>query len=329
MIDEVVISNDLVSAPEKALWKNAISEGIYAKEYWCGNVQCTTVDDIYVSNQQQVAILGYAVDEGVRRNGGRVGAKFAPNLVRKRLAKLPMHFSNKTILDVGTIHCPNEELEYSHEVLSGAVSRMLEKNVFPVVIGGGHDISYGHFKGIQQFLQGSEKKTIGILNFDAHFDLRSVDTVRNSGTPFYQIHQDLEEAGEAFHYCVLGIQQQSNMKTLFERADALGVSYLKSNVCTLQNFELVKQTLDAFLEKVDHVYLTIDLDAFASVYAPGVSAPSPFGLTPEFGVKVLEYLFASKKVISCDIAELNPTYDIDERSALLVARLIDVIVTQY
>ena len=69
-------------------------------------------------------------------------------------------------------------------------------------------------------------------------------------------------------------------------------------------------------------------DAFSSAYAPGVSAPSPFGLTPEFGLKVLEYLFASKKVISADIAEMNPTYDLDDCSATLVARLVDYMVTK-
>jgi formiminoglutamase len=70
----------------------------------------------------------------------------------------------------------------------------------------------------------------------------------------------------------------------------------------------------------------IDLDGFSSAYAPGVSAPSPLGFAPLFVYKVLAYVFESKKVISCDIAELNPDFDIDENTASLAAKLIDYMI---
>lgn len=73
------------------------------------------------------------------------------------------------------------------------------------------------------------------------------------------------------------------------------------------------------------MYLTIDLDGFSSAYAPGVSAPSPDGFDPVFIYKVLDFVLKSKKVISCDIAELNPDFDIDENTAFLAARLVDYI----
>jgi formiminoglutamase len=40
----------------------------------------------------------------------------------------------------------------------------------------------------------------------------------------------------------------------------------------------------------------------------------------------LAFLLQSKKVISCDIAELNPDFDIDNRTADLAAKLVDYIV---
>ena len=63
--------------------------------------------------------------------------------------------------------------------------RLKKENVFCVVLGGGHDMAYGHYKGLKQYL-GSES-VLGIINFDAHFDLRSNQNGNNSGTPFYQI----------------------------------------------------------------------------------------------------------------------------------------------
>lgn len=70
------------------------------------------------------------------------------------------------------------------------------------------------------------------------------------------------------------------------------------------------------------------MDDFSSAYAPGVSAPSPLGFTLYFVFKRLRFLFETKKVISCDLAELNPTLDRDNLTANLAAKLIDFIVNQ-
>jgi len=43
-------------------------------------------------------------------------------------------------------------------------------------------------------------------------------------------------------------------------------------------------------------------------------------------VNCLDYLIKSKKAVSCDIAELNPTYDFDDITANLVARIVNHIV---
>ena len=87
-----------------------------------------------------------------------------------------------------------------------------------------------------------------------------------------------------------------------------------------------KNKLNTFIKEVDYLYITIDLDGFSSAYAPGVSAPSPLGFTPHFAYKVLAFLFKSKKVISLDIAELNPDFDIDENTANLAAKIIDYMI---
>jgi len=67
----------------------------------------------------------------------------------------------------------------------------------------------------------------------------------------------------------------------------------------------------------------------SSAYAPGVSAPSPLGFTPYFVFKVLVFLFESKKVISFDIAELNPSLDRDKLTANLAAKIIDFVVMEH
>ncbi len=71
------------------------------------------------------------------------------------------------------------------------------------------------------------------------------------------------------------------------------------------------------------------MDGFSSAYSPGVSAPSPLGFTPYFVFKILSFLFDTRKVISFDIAELNPSLDRDKLTASLAAKIIDFVVMRY
>ena len=68
--------------------------------------------------------------------------------------------------------------------------------------------------------------------------------------------------------------------------------------------------------------LTIDMDGFSSAFAPGVSAASPMGFTPDVVMECLDYLVRTGKIISMDIAETNPVYDRDDQTAKLAASLI-------
>ena len=102
-------------------------------------------------------ILGFKSDKGVYINNGRVGAVESPNAIRTQLAKLPWHWgTNVTVFDVGNIDGPNRSLEDLQESLSLTVKRMLELNIQPIVLGGGHETAYGHYLGLKSSLQPDE-----------------------------------------------------------------------------------------------------------------------------------------------------------------------------
>ncbi|WBA84081.1 arginase family protein [Endozoicomonas sp. GU-1] len=54
----------------------------------------------------------------------------------------------------------------------------------------------------------------------------------------------------------------SNTQALFNRADQLGVTYRLDKEMTLLNLPSLQQDLQQFIDRVDHIYLTIDIDAF-------------------------------------------------------------------
>ena len=271
--------------------------------------------------ENTIAILGYACDEGVKRNQGRVGATAGPDTIRRQLGKMPNHLDAEVkFVDCGNVECGNGDMEAAQSMLEQKVLQLLGQKVFPILIGGGHDIAYGHYNGISKYIGTNE--TVGIINFDAHFDLRSNENGNNSGTPFFQIAEDCKENGSVFKYFCLGIRKDANDKTLFKTANDLGVDYIDNKGFSKEYAKAIVMKLLDFIQKVDYLYVTIDMDGFSSAYAPGVSAPSPLGFRPKIVLETLEIVIQSKKLISMDIAEMNPTYDIDNQTAKLAASLI-------
>lgn len=305
--------------PEKSLWIGRNSDQqLYLHE----KVVCLEqIKSENTSAEKAFAILGYACDAGVKRNQGRIGAADGPDAIRKQLAKMPNHLKEEvSFFDIGTIQCLEGDMESAQDQLSEKVAMLLNKNVFPILLGGGHDIAYAHYNGIRKYL--GESKSIGIINFDAHFDLRNNLKGNNSGTPFYQIAQESKANTSEFSYLCLGIRKDANDRALFETAKKFGVTYIENNQFTLRNAQSLATIILDFIRELDHIYVTIDLDGFSSAYAPGVSAPSPLGFTPDIVMECLELILKSQKMISLDIAEMNPKYDIDNQTAKLAASLV-------
>ncbi|GAA4278980.1 formimidoylglutamase [Aquimarina mytili] len=301
--------------PNKDLWTGRSSnDQLYLHEkIICHDLKRDAFPD---TNKKSFALLGYACDEGVRRNHGRIGAKEGPDVIRKMLAPLSNHFSDDlTILDIGNITCPTGNLEETQLETSNCIATILKNQIFPIVVGGGHDLAYAHYNGIKK--QFPEKR-IGIINFDAHFDLRVVKDQGNSGTPFYQIAKE----NNIFEYLCLGIQKEANNRELFETANKLNVNYLFNTEFTLLNKDEITKAVDTLIDSVDLVYLTIDIDGFSSAYAPGVSAPSPVGFSLNIALETIQKICHSKKLLSVDLVEFNPKYDIDHCTARLASRLI-------
>ncbi len=299
------------------------------QHYLHEKVQCINLerDSIPKASANSFTLLGYACDEGVKRNKGRIGAFDGPDAIRTALAKLPNHLDHESaLIDAGTLECIDGKLENIQAHLAEKVTQLLEQNTFPILLGGGHDIAYGNYNGIRNYL--GNDKTLGIINFDAHFDLRSNTYGNNSGTPFYQIAKDCSENGVVFKYLCLGIRQDANDSLLFQTAADLEVSYVEHTKFTSNYAEQIVRVVLDFIREVDHIYVTIDLDGFSSAYAPGVSAPSPMGFSPDTVLDTLQMIIDSKKLISFDIAEMNPQYDVDHQTAKLAASLIHFMIHQ-
>ena len=267
------------------------------------------------------ALLGFACDEGIRRNHGRVGAAEGPQSIREMVGRLSVHKSDLICYDAGDIICPDGNLELTQLALGEAVAKLLNLGLTPILLGGGHEMAYGHFLGLSQFAQ---NHSLGILNFDAHFDMRPLlpDHLGSSGTPFLQIATALEQADKRFDYSCIGIQPGANTAQLFATAKRYNVEMLMADELHDDNRTKCINFVNRIIFYNKYIYVSLCLDVFAQAYAPGVSAPQALGISPRQVIPLLHSLARSGKVLSYDLAELSPMLDVDQRTARLAAAMI-------
>jgi formiminoglutamase len=265
-----------------------------------------------------VALIGFAVDEGVRRNGGRTGATDGPRALRAALASLPV-LGEPAVWDAGDVTCESAALESAQDALAGRVASAIGQGCLPLVLGGGHEVAWGSFQGLVRARP--ELRRILIVNFDAHFDLR-VAAHANSGTPFRQIADWCAAHGQPFDYQVFGISRYANTQALFERADALGVRYALDEALQSENdLARAREALLRELDACEAVYLTVCLDVLPGGQAPGVSAPAALGVPLANVQSLIDTVLVSGKLATADIAELNPGLDRDGLTARVAARI--------
>jgi len=271
----------------------------------------------------KICFLGFCCDEGVKRNMGRPGAANGPKSIRKELANWPANFMpHAQLFDAGDIICVNQDMEGAQDALADAVKLLLDADVFPILLGGGHEIALGHFNGILYQSQVAP----AIINFDAHLDLRPVIDQGSSGTMFNQIHQICGHSKQPYNYLCIGPQTYANTQSLFAKADEIGGQYILAKEINAQLLSDVENRIKHYIQDKDQVYLTLCTDVLSAAHAPGVSAVQPFGLDPELVLQLIKIIIKTGKVCSMDIAEVSPRFDSDNRTAKLVAVYIYAVV---
>ena len=263
------------------------------------------------------ALLGFDCDEGVRRNQGRIGAAGAPAALRQALSNLAWHQS-LPLYDAGDVSCQQSELETAQEQLGTQVASLLAAHQRPIVLGGGHETAWGTFQGL---VAQPPKDTIGIINIDAHFDLRQ-SSKAHSGTLFAQMADWCHGHQRPFYYLCLGIAEASNTVALFQRATSLKAQWITDEELAITRYQSSLNKIEDFINQVDVLYLSIDLDVLPLSTMSAVSAPAAYGVTLEVVMHLIQLIAGSDKLRIADIVEYNPLQDDQQSEARVAARLI-------
>ena len=262
----------------------------------------------------RVAFVGFPSDEGVRRNGGRPGAADGPAAIRRALYKLTPdaeRFDAFTDLlektaDLGDVPVTGD-VEADQKRLGVVLAPLLADGVVPVILGGGHETSFGHFLGYV-----GAGRDVEILNWDAHADVRPLNDGRaHSGSPFRQALE--HDSGRCLRYRVAGLQPHSTARAHLDFVNGRGGEGIwRRNVTEVRIRSLA-------LSLAEPTLATFDLDAVDAAAAPGVSAPNVGGLPTDLWLYAAYEMGRSPRVASMDVVELNPAFDVDGRTARLAA----------
>jgi formiminoglutamase len=263
--------------------------------------------------EPRVVLVGFPSDEGVRRNGGRTGARKAPIEIRKHFHRLTPDPENSAdfcrllarTADLGDVEVTGD-LERDQRGLAKAIAPYMARGTVVVVVGGGHETSFGHFLGYAE-----AGRPMEILNWDAHPDVREFEEGRgHSGSPFRQAL--LHQSGFCRRYRAAGLQRHSAAEAHVRFVASKGAVYFADEV----NAGLVGRL---YGEIEEDALVSFDLDAVDQVFAPGVSAPAAGGLAPGLWLEAAYRAGLCPKVRSVDLVEVNPSHDPDGRTARLAA----------
>ena len=260
--------------------------------------------------QSEIVILGCPQDEGVARNKGRIGAALAPDAIRAQFYKLSNFGISAVIFDLGDTII-QETLEETHDLHTQIVEQVLRDRKRLIVLGGGNDISYADGAAMAKVFGNENWST---FNIDTHFDVRT-DAPRNSGTPYRQLLEENLVLPENFYE--IGYQPQANSALYFDYLKNVG-----SMIISLEEFQK-----NGSLEKIVcslpiadlSLFWGFDTDVVRASDAPGVSAPSPIGLTAEEFLDSAGFTGSLEETKIIEFTEANPNFDIDNRTAKLIA----------
>jgi formiminoglutamase len=272
-----------------------------------------------ITTDTKVVIIGFPIDEGVYRNGGRRGASQAPPIIRAALEKLTPDARNPlrhievlhAVTDLGDIDVSGG-LEAAQERLSVEVAAHQAAGRITIVLGGGHETTYGHGLG---FIK--QKTPFNLRNVDAHADVRPLKNGRgHSGSPFRQLFEHPQSGALSYHLAGAAPHAIAAQHADFVRQRGT-ITWLS----ILNGFAQAERAAfwQSFFRTDAPTLASFDMDAVTGASAPGVSAVNPAGISPEIWLEAAYAAGASQAVLAFDLVEFSPPYDRDQLTARLAA----------
>lgn len=246
---------------------------------------------------------------------GRPGTREGPKAIREALAGTKVHHLEAGLIsavgDLGDIEISaGIDVETAQGMIREVTGEIHMADTTPIFLGGDNSVTFPNVIPL------SASGSVGVISLDAHFDCREIHEQPNSGTPYRQLH----EAGlEAF--AVVGARHFENTTAYAEYVDQQSGEVITAEDVGQGPIVTAECALEAMAE-VERIYVSVDLDVLDMASAPGVSAPTPGGITTRELFQLVRALGVDERIAGFEVVECAPPLDEAERTITAAARAV-------
>lgn len=267
-------------------------------------------------------LLGLPFDGAVL---GRKGCAQGPGAIREAFrydtsynVEDDVQIHGTSCADLGDVDLPSSDVTKAHERATEAIGYVFQNGGHPLILGGDNSLTYAAMKALAQ----SGAKRIGIFDLDAHLDVRVPDPDINSGCPYYLILENIPEV-KPQNLVQMGLRRFTNSRGYLEWAIKKGVRLYAMKEIRRRGFQsLVESAVKQAVDGVDALYVSLDMDVVDQAWAPGVSSPSPDGLTPREVFDAVQVAGAQPMARGFEVMEVAPNLDPTGNTARVAATAV-------
>jgi arginase len=295
-----------------------------------------------VSATRRATLIGAPTDVGAADRGASMG----PEALRVAGLAAALRGRDLEVTDLGNLNGPGNPWQppqggYRHlpevvrwnELVHEAVYSQLQCGRLPILLGGDHCLGIGSISAVARHCREQGRK-LRVLWLDAHADFNTSEL-----SPSGNVHGmpvaclcgfgpgELTALGgvspiiEPSWVRQIGIRSVDDGERRFVHEQGLDVFDMRY-IDEMGMRQTMEQAL-AGLDSDTHLHVSFDVDFLDPEIAPGVGTQVPGGPTYREAQLCMEMIADTRRLASLDVAELNPAFDVHNRTAVLAVDLIE------
>ncbi len=259
------------------------------------------------NHQFDIAIVGVLEDRNAINNQG---TSLAADYIREKFYSLYQGNYTCRMVDLGNIRA-GEKVTDTYAALKTVLTELIKKNILPIVLGGGQDLTYAQFMAYQELEQ-----KVDLLVIDSHLDLdENVDDTLETTSSAYLNKILLHQPNFLFNFSNLGFQ------TYFVNQESLKVmEKLYFDVHRLGDVTGHINNTEPIIRNANMI--SFDVSAIRSSDAAANGNATPNGFYGEEACQMCRYAGINDKLTSIGFYEFNPAFDRNGQTALLMAQML-------
>lgn len=271
-----------------------------------------------------VALIGAPMEAGSVTPGR---CDLAPEAVRRALKRFSTYDLvddlelGVAIHDAGDVAVQGLMPAEGFDPIRLAVERTARDHDLTILLGGNNAVSRPAAHAL-----GLPLAEIGLITFDAHFDMRDTDLGPMNGNPVRCL---LEDGLPGANICQIGLAPFANTRTMHDDAVAAGIDIWDVDEVLSEG---IAAAIDAALEHLSHVeaiMVDFDIDVIERSQCPGAPGARPGGLPVREFFRAARRLGEEERVRLVDLTEYDPSLDLSDITALTAGRWVCEILAGY